>query len=56
VDIARGGALTAALELAKEGIDKSRGINQANAIKSIEALLRRKMEAEAGSTLPAEQP
>jgi hypothetical protein len=54
VDIARSGALTAALELAKEGVDKSRGINKANAIKSMEELLRRQMEAEEGITLPAE--
>ena len=54
VDIARGDALSAGLSIAKEGFDRSRGINQANAIKAMEELLRRKMEAEEGITLPVE--
>ena len=44
VDIARSDALTAALKIAKEGIDKSRGINEENAIAALEELLRRQTE------------
>jgi hypothetical protein len=53
VDIARGDALTAGLSMAKEGFDRARGINEANAIKAMEELLRRKMDAEDVNTLPA---
>ena len=44
VDIARSDALTAALKIAKEGIDKSRGINEENAVAALEELLRRQTE------------
>ncbi len=44
VDIARSDALTAALKIAKEGIDKSRGVNEENAIAALEELLRRQTE------------
>jgi len=44
VDIARSDALTAALKIAKEGIDKSRGINEESAIAALEELLRRQTE------------
>ncbi len=52
VDIARSDALTAALAIAKEGSNKFRGINEANALKAIEELLRRKMETQEPNTLP----
>jgi hypothetical protein len=52
VDIARSDALTAALTIAKEGSNKFRGINEANALKAIEELLRRKMETQEPNTLP----
>jgi hypothetical protein len=52
VDIARSDALTAALTIAKEGANRFRGINEANALKAIEELLRRKMETQEPNTLP----
>jgi hypothetical protein len=52
VDIARSDALTAALTIAKEGGNRFRGINEANALKAIEELLRRKMETQEPNTLP----
>ena len=53
IDVAaRGDVLTAAIDLAKAGVKKAKGINEANALKAIEELLRRKMEAQEANTLP----
>lgn len=41
VDVARRGVVDAALDIAKSGIEKARGINEDNAIKSIEKVLKR---------------
>jgi len=52
VDIARSDALTAALTIVKEGANRFRGVNEKNAIKAMEELLRRKMETQEPNTLP----
>jgi hypothetical protein len=52
VDIARSDALTAALTIVKEGANRFRGVNEKNAIKAMEELLRRKMEPQEPNTLP----
>jgi len=52
VDIARSDALTAALTIVKEGANRFRGVNEKNAIKAMEELLRRKMEPQKPNTLP----
>jgi len=52
IDIARGDSLTAAIDLVKAGIDKSRGVNEKNSLKAIKELLRRKMETKEPNTLP----
>ena len=44
VDIAQSSALMAGLKIAKEGVEKSRGINKENAIAALEELLRRQTE------------
>ena len=44
VDIARSDSLTAGLKIAQEAYDKSRGINEENAIAALEELLRRQTE------------
>jgi len=52
IDIARSDATTTAFEMLKAGIEKVRGVNEANALKAIEELLRRKMETQEPNTLP----
>ena len=44
VDIAQSSAVMAGLKIAKEGFEKSRGINEKNAIAALEELLRRQTE------------
>jgi len=44
VDTARRGIVDSALDIAKSGLEKARGINEENAVKSMEELLKRKQE------------